>query len=385
MRTTWRKTTTWRRAVAWAGLLSVGAVFAAGAQPPGARPRRVQDTLTSPVVGADGRVTFQLYAPKAAEVLLRSEGPAPFANQPLVKGDSGVWKLTAQVPADLYIYWCDVDGVAVADPRNNRPRVNMSTVRSLLEVPGAASEFFAERPVPHGAVAAIHYQSQALGVPRRMHVYTPPGYATSGERYPVLYLLHGGGDNDLSWLMAGRANFILDNLIAAGKAKPMIVVMPAGHVPAAPGAAPAPDAFARDLLTDVVPYVERNYRTLPGRERRAIAGLSMGGQQTLNVGLTNLDKFSQLGVFSSGWFGQDGAATFAKNNAALLADPTLNDRLRLFWLATGKEDFVLPSTKASLAMLDQHKIRYSYKETEGGHTWPNWRAYLNEFAPLLFR
>ena len=169
----------------------------------------------------------------------------------------------------------------------------------------------------------------------------------------------------------------------------VIVVLPAGHTPPAPGGAPpapgSPDAFARDLLGDVVPYVEQNYRTLPGREQRAIAGLSMGGQQTLNVGLTNLDKFSQLGVFSSGWFGQEGAATFAKNNAAIFSDPKLNDRLRLFWFATGKDDFVLPSTKAALALLDQHKVRYSYKETEGGHTWPNWRAYLNEFVPLLFR
>jgi enterochelin esterase-like enzyme len=162
-------------------------------------------------------------------------------------------------------------------------------------------------------------------------------------------------------------------------------VTPAGHTPAASGGQAAPDAFARDLLGDVMPYVERNYRTLTGRESRAIAGLSMGGQQTLNVGLTNLDKFSQLGVFSSGWFGQDGAATFAKNNAAVLSDPKVNDRLRVFWFATGKDDFVLPSTKAALAMLDQNKIRYSYKETEGGHTWPNWRAYLNEFVPLLFR
>ena len=379
------RTSTWRRAAAWAGLLSVALASTATSQPPGARPRRVQDTLTSPVIGADGRVTFQLYAPKATAVLLRSEGPAPFADQPLVKGDSGVWKLTAQVPADLYIYWYDVDGVAVADPRNNRPRVNMTTVRSLLEVPGAASEFFAERAVPHGEVAAVYYQSQALGVPRRMQVYTPAGYATSGQRYPVLYLLHGGGDNDLSWQMAGRANFIFDNLIASGKAKPMIVVMPAGHTPAASGGQAAPDAFARDLLGDVMPYVERNYRTLTARESRAIAGLSMGGQQTLNVGLTNLDKFSQLGVFSSGWFGQDGAATFAKNNAAVLSDPKVNDRLRVFWFATGKDDFVLPSTKTALAMLDQNKIRYSYKETEGGHTWPNWRAYLNEFVPLLFR
>jgi enterochelin esterase family protein len=373
-------TTLWRTAI-----LMVIAGASVSAQAPAARPRRVQDTLTSPVVGADGRVTFQLYAPKAIEVQLRSEGPAPFANQALTKSDSGVWRLTAQVPADLYIYWFDVDGVPVADPHNNRPRVNMTTVRSLLEVPGPASEFFAERGVPHGQVAAIHYQSKALGVPRRMQVYTPPGYTTSNQRYPVLYLLHGAGDNDLSWLMAGRANFILDNLIAAGKAKPMIVVMPAGHTPPPQGGAPAADAFARDLLGDVVPYVEQNYRTLAGREQRAIAGLSMGGQQTLTIGLTNLDKFSHLGVFSSGWFGQDGAAAFARNNAAVLSDPKINDRIRLFWLATGKDDFVLPSTKAALALLDEHKIRHSYKETEGGHTWPNWRAYLNEFVPLLFR
>ncbi|MES2176935.1 MAG: alpha/beta hydrolase-fold protein [Gemmatimonadota bacterium] len=371
-----------RYSIAIAMLLSA----AAGAQAPGARPRRVQDTLTSPVISADGKVSFRLYAPKATEVFVRTEGPAPFANQPMVKSDSGVWSLTAQVPADLYIYWYDVDGVPVVDPKNNRPRINMSTVRSLLEVPGAPSEFFAERAVPHGQVATVYYQSQALGVARRMHIYTPPGYSTSNQRYPVLYLLHGAGDNDESWLLAGRANFIIDNLIAAGKAKPMIVVMPAGHTPAGPGGAPAPaDAYARDLLTVITPYVEQNYRGLPGRENRAIAGLSMGGQQTLNIGLTNLDKFSQLGVFSSGWFGQDGAATFEKNNQALLADPKINDRIKLFWFATGKDDFVLSSTKSALAMLGQHKVRYMYKETDGGHTWPNWRAYLNEFAPLLFR
>ena len=377
------------RAFASAAVFTTSLAAMAIAQPGGARAPRAQDTLKSPVIGADGQVTFQLYAPKAADVSLRTEGPAPFANQKLVKGDSGVWTLHAQAPADLYIYWFDVDGVPVADPHNNRPRVNMGTVRSLLEVPGASSEFFAEKAVPHGEVTEVFYQSKALGIARRMHIYTPPGYATSGKRYPVLYLLHGAGDNDEAWLMAGRANFIFDNLIAAGKAKPMIVVMPAGHTPgAAPvgGVSPTgPDAFARDLMTDVVPYAEKNYRTLRGRENVAIAGLSMGGQQTLNVGLTNLDKFSQIGVFSSGWFGQDGAASFAKSHEALLADPKLNDRIKLFWFATGKDDFVLPSTKAALALLDQYKIRHSYKETEGGHTWPNWRAYLNEFAPLLFR
>ena len=372
-----------------AALLVVTLAVTAAAQQPGARTPRVQDTLKSPVIGADGQVKFQLYAPRASEVSLRTEGPAPFANQKLAKGDSGVWTFSAQPPADLYIYWFDVDGVPVADPHNNRPRVNMTTVRSLLEVPGANADFFAEKAVPHGDVTAIHYQSKALGIARRMHVYTPPGYATSGQRYPVLYLLHGAGDNDEAWQMAGRANFIFDNLIASGNAKPMIVVMPAGHTPgAAPVGGvsrPGPDAFARDFMTDVIPYTETNYRTLKGRENVAIAGLSMGGQQTLNIGLTNLDTFSQLGVFSSGWFGQDAAANFARNNQALLADPTLNDRIKLFWLATGKDDFVLPSTKATLALLDQHRIRYAYKETPGGHTWPNWRAYLNEFAPLLFR
>ena len=245
------------------------------------RPRatpRVQDTLKSPVIGASG-VTFQLFAPKATEVTLRSEGPAPFANQPLVKGDSGVWKLTAQVPADLYIYWYDVDSVAVADPRNNQPRVNMTTVRSLLRVPGAESDFFAEKTVPHGTVSAVWYQSSALGVPRRMHVYTPPGYATSNTRYPVFYLLHGGGDTDQSWLMAGQANFILDNLIAEGKAKPMIVVMPAGHAPprrrrrAARSTRPVPrrlregrDAVRREELPRAAgTRAARRRRTLDGR------------------------------------------------------------------------------------------------------------------------
>lgn len=168
----------------------------------------------------------------------------------------------------------------------------------------------------------------------------------------------------------------------------MIVVMPAGHTPAASGSpvgAAAIDAFASDLLGDVVAYVEQSYRTLPSRDQRAIAGLSMGGQQTLNIGLTNLDRFSQLGVFSSGWFGENGAANFGRSHEALLADPKLNSRIKLFWLATGKDDFVLPSTKGALALFDQHKIKYSYKETGGGHTWPNWRAYLHEFVPLLFR
>ena len=167
----------------------------------------------------------------------------------------------------LYIYWYDVDGVPVADPKNNRPRVNMGTIRSLLEVPGIGSGFFAARDVPHGTVSTVWYQSSALGVQRRMQIYTPPGYAISGARYPVFYLLHGAGDDDQAWLMAGRANFILDNLIAAGKAKPMIVVMPAGHTPRPSGLFGPPgsrDPFLGDFARDITPYVDKNFRVLPG-------------------------------------------------------------------------------------------------------------------------
>jgi enterochelin esterase-like enzyme len=266
--------------------------------------------------------------------------------------------------------------------------VNMSTVRSLLEVPGAASEFFAERDVPHGQVTTVWYQSKSLGVRRRMQVYTPPGYATSGQRYPTFYLLHGAGDDDQAWLMAGRANFILDNLLAAGKIKPMVVVMPAGHTPR-PGGMFGPagsrDPFLDDFTQDVMPYVEKNFRLLPGRDNRAIAGLSMGGGHTLAIGLPNLDKFSQIGVFSSGFLGRGGPDSVATQYKAVLSDPKTNGRIKLFWLATGKEDFILPATKGTLAVFDRSGIKYTYKETEGGHTWPNWRAYLAEFTPMLFR
>ena len=370
-------------------LVIISAALATGtnAQPPAPNaaargPRTPGDTLHSPVLGEGGRVTFQLYAPKATEVTLRSEGPAPFVNQKMTKNDVGVWTLSASAPADLYIYWYDVDGVPVADPRNNRTRTNTATVRSLLEVPGAASAFFAERDVPHGQVSTVWYRSAVLGQPRRMQIYTPPGYATSGQRYPVLYLLHGAGDDDQAWLMAGRANFILDNLIASGKAQPMIVVMPNGSVQRTPGTA---DPYPASFKAEIMPYVETNYRLKPGRESRAIAGLSMGGGHTLAIGLPNLDTFSYLGVFSSGFLGQGGADSAAVRYRNVLGDPTFNSRVKLLWLATGKEDFILPQTRATLAVFDRSGIKYTYKESEGGHIWPNWRAYLNEFAPQLFR
>jgi enterochelin esterase family protein len=281
-------------------------------------------------------------------------------------------------------------------------------------------------------VAAVTYWSTALNTFRRMHVYTPPGYELGGGRYPVFYLLHGAGDNDHAWSSVGRAGFILDNLIAAGKAKPMVVVMPAGHTPRATGSVvgtSATEAFVNDFVKDIMPYVESHYRVRKERANTAIAGLSMGGQQTLTVAIPRLERFGYVGVFSSGLISAfpelsrrgrgdapapapaatpaaapaavapaapppgrvaqgppaQTAAEWEKANAATLDDVKLKKDLRLLWFATGKDDFLLSTTKATLEVLRKHSFEPVYRETDGGHTWMNWRDYLVEFAPQLFQ
>jgi enterochelin esterase-like enzyme len=244
-------------------------------------------------------------------------------------------------------------------------------------------------------VASVTYYSTALGKFRRMHIYTPPGYEASGsQKYPVFYLLHGAGDSDDSWTSVGRAGFILDNLIADKKAKPMIVVMPAGHTsqtqgmgrgaaPAA-GAPPPRDEFSEDFVTDIMPYVEKSYRTINDRAHRAIAGLSMGGSQTLNVGFTHLDRFAYIGVFSSGILGGGGAAEWEKNHAADLDNAALKKGLKALWFSTGADDSLITNSKSTVELLNKHGFSASFKESPGAHTWLNWRNYLDEFAPQLF-
>jgi enterochelin esterase family protein len=313
--------------------------------------------------------------------------------------------------AGAYRYNFNVNGVTVVDPRSPVISESNNNIWSLVYVPG--SDFMDTKNVPHGAVAAVTYYSTALGKFRRMHVYTPPGYESGQGKYPVFYLLHGAGDNDDAWTSVGRAGFILDNLIAAKKAKPMIVVMPAGHTrragfgPAsapAPGSAPPPDEFVQDFVSDLMPYVEKNYRTLPGRAQRAIAGLSMGGSQTLNIAIPNLEKFAYIGVYSSGLLsaftrqppagavnappaGQltPAGTAWVKQQQAKLDDANLKKGLKLFWLATGKEDGLMPSTKATVELFKQHGFTPAFHESAGGHTWINWRNYLIEFAPQLFQ
>src|SRR3954454_12525125 len=354
-------------------------VFAAPlAQAPAAQPAAPgaaqAPAVTSPEVRADRRVTFRVFAPTAQKVELRSPGDIPgiggrgVAPPQLTKTSDGVWETTVgPVPAGAYRYVFTVDGVTVVDARNPATSQTNTTVYSLAVVPG--SDVFDTKNVAHGAVASVHYNSTALGGIRRMHVYTPPGYDSGRDRFPVLYLLHGAGDVDDSWTSVGRAGFILDNLIAANKAVPMIVVMPAGHVNGAgaalgatvpasavqgmPGIGAGPDPFANDFLTDLLPYVEKNYRVLTDRNSRAIAGLSMGGNQTLNIAIPHLDKFAYIGVFSSGIIrGGRGAPpppgpfaeAWEKQNLAALDNAAAKRGLNVLWFSTGKEDFLIDTT-----------------------------------------
>jgi enterochelin esterase family protein len=368
-------------------------------------------TVVSPEVHADRRVTFRIAAPDAQRVELRTPGDipgsapggdlAPFA---LTKNAEGIWEATVgPLPAGAYRYAFSVNGVMVVDSRNPATSQTNLTVYSLVIVPG--SDVFDMRPVPHGAVASVFYPSATLGGIRRMHVYTPPGYDNSRDKYPVLYLLHGAGDADESWSTVGRAGVILDNLIADRKAKPMLIVMPAGHVngagaaiggalsaAGAPGiAAGAPDPFVNDFVSDLLPYVEKNYRVLTDRPNRAIAGLSMGGSQTLNIAIPHLDQFAYIGVFSSGILNAARGASepfgqaWEQQNLASLDNATAKRGLRLLWFATGKDDFLLETTKNSVALMKKHGFSPVFVESAGAHMWLNWRDYLSAFAPQLFR
>ncbi len=351
------------------------------------------DTLKSPKITADHRATIQIYAPKASEVTVSGDFASSAKPVNLTKNDQGVWSATVgPLKPDYYIYTLMVDGVRTMDPKNPVIKQGISSLENVMAVAGNETAFEDNQPVPHGEVREVWYQSSTLGMPRRMRVYTPPGYEKGNTKYPVFYLLHGGGDDDSGWNTVGRAGFIIDNLLAAGKAKPMIVVMPNGSMPMPPSTGmPSAQAmsdmrtmFANELLKDVMPTVEKTYRTLANRENRAIAGLSMGGFQTLDLTLSHPELFDYVGVFSSGFFGAtiDEAET---KYAKVLQDANFNKGKKLFWVEIGKDDFVMDANKKTLALLDKHQIKYQYKETEGGHTWTNWRQYLNEYAPLLFR
>ncbi len=394
----------WRRNLAeFAPLLFDAAPVqsaAGGATPqaPGGRGPQAP-AFVSPEVQPDRHVVFRIYAPNSQNVRLSgSDIPGNTRGAAMTKAENGVWEVTlGPIDPGAYRYNFNVDGVATIDPRSPSISESNNNVWSMVYVPGA--EFMDTRDVPHGAVAAATYYSGVLKKWRRLHVYTPPGYDMGSGKFPVFYLLHGAGDCDESWSSVGRAGFILDNLIAAKKAKPMIVVMPAGHVSQTTagrggGGRGAPDQFIDEFSSDIMPYVETHYRVYTDRAHRAIAGLSMGGGQTINIAIPHLDKFSYIGVYSSGIFGivpgrgapaPPAGPTWEEQHKAELDNAGAKRGLKLLWFSTGVDDGLITTTRATVELLKKHGFDPVFKESPGAHTWINWRNYLNEFAPQLFQ
>lgn len=335
----------------------------------------------SPEVLADGKVTFRLAAPKAEKVLVMGDWLKRGEQIAMTKGTDGVWTATTgPLPPGSFIYDFDVDGLRVPDPENHLVKLRADRVGSFVHIPGDA--IWQSRKVPHGAVDINFHDSAALGDPRWMFVYTPPGYTQdTGKKYPVLYLLHGNNDTAAGWVTIGAANFILDNLLAEGKCQEMIVVMPFGHALPFGTRGDNTGKFEEYLLKDVVPLIEGKYRTLADREHRAIVGLSMGGGQALTIGFRNLDKFSVVGSFSGAV-----PANFDTQFAEALKDPAaVNGKLKLLWTACGKDDSLIGRNRELDQLLTTRGIKHTFRETEGVHNYEAWRRYLTEITPLLFR
>jgi enterochelin esterase-like enzyme/beta-lactamase class A len=333
----------------------------------------------------DRRVTFRLRAPQATQVAV--SGDFVGSAQSMQRADDGVWSVTVgPLNPAIYSYNFRVNGVGVLDPLNPMIKQGESGSASIFEVPGEKLAPYDMQSVPHGTVHLNWYTSKTLDVPRRIDVYTPPGYEISKSTYPVLYLLHGSGDTETGWTSVGRADMILDNLIAAGKAKPMIVVMPYGRARRDVYLGPIttqPDAaqFQDDLLKDVIPFAEKFYRISGKPDDRAIAGLSMGGGQAMQIGLHHLELFHQVGIFSAAARG----ANFEEQYKDLLADPAAtNKKLKILFIACGKTDSLFPSAQQFHETLDKHQIRHAFVASEEGHVWRNWRNYLTELLPMLF-
>ena len=349
--------------------------------------------VNSPEVHADGRVTFRLLDPNAEKVTVSLEG----LKDPLImqKDQQGVWSVTTDVLApDLYGYSFNADGTHIVDPSNTEIKPNLMNLSNVVRVPGAAPFPWDDTDIPHGLVHHHFYKSSVIGDNRDFYVYTPPGYdASAVTRYPVLYLLHGYSDDASGWTAVGKANLILDSLIAQNKIKPMIVVMPLGYgapeiVHPTPGVSPFGNTALRDrnfnyfrtaLIDEVIPAVDRTYKTDPSRDARAIAGLSMGGSESLLTGLNRPDKFSWVAGFSTGGLADDFAADFPQlSNAA-------NSQYHLIWIACGTEDRLITVNRKLISWIKEKGVHVTQIETPGMHTWLVWRRNLIAFTPLLFQ
>lgn len=372
-------------------LLTLALKTAAFAQFPQRTPTP-NDTLKSIRVLADGRVKLSIYAPKVNEVTVSGDYAPKFGADKLTKDGVGVWSFTTDyvVKPNVYTYDFTVDGLKVFDPKNAQYKESNSGFSNLFEVKGAENDFQTLQNVPHGKLEKVLYTSSALGgITRRLHVYLPPNYDQIGkkEKLPVLYLLHGGGDNDASWTTAGRANLILDNLYAQGKLTSMIVVMPAGHTPVQGffmGAGDKQDPFCRDFVQDIVPFIEKNYPVSAKREHRAVAGLSMGGIQTINLALWNPTLFSYVFPMSTGYF-PDAIKEITEKHKAVMSHPEINKFKNFTIYMGGEQDIAYQNNLNMMKMFDGFGIKYTYENGTGAHTFLAWRKNLSQFAPLLFK
>lgn len=360
--------------------------------------------IESAVVNADNSVTFRFIAPEAKKVEVAGDFAEKAENNPvggvvgtglipMTKDEKGIWTLTTKpLASELYMYLFNVDGVATTDPNNPYVYRDYAIVSNIFLVGNGQADLYKVNDVPHGSLTHRWYSSKGLNKTRRINIYTPPGYEGSNDKYPVLYLLHGFGGDEDEWVNFGRTAQILDNLISQGKAKPMIVAMTNGHtaMDAAPGEssmgfykpskdkdrADVPDAFVK-TFGDVIDFVESNYRVIPDKAHRAIAGLSMGGGHAVNISRTNENTFDYVGVFSSAASGDEQFDASLKKQ--------FSNGLKLYWIGIGREDFVLARNKEFRERLDKLGLKYTYVETGGGHVWKCWRNYLGQFAPLLFK
>src|SRR5271170_457906 len=332
-------------------------------------------------VAPDHRVTFRIHAPEATTVTLNGDFllGAPPVN--LTKGADGTWAYTSQpLTPDSYTYNFTVDGVMVLDTRSQNFKDTPNSLFNFFDMPDSSTDFMASKDVPHGRVEAVIYHSASLNMERRVHVYLPPNFENIQGKLPVLYLLHGGGDNDISWTSAGKINLILDNLYAAGKLKNMIVVMPSGHVPGAPRRMMQPlppegDPFTNDFLNDLVPFVQRTYPVSTRREDTAIAGFSMGGVQTLNLALFHPEMFDYVFPMSTGYF-PDGIQQIERDDAAVLKNVAARP-FKQFTMGRGKDDkLTAANSAATLQMLDDAKIPHKYIELDGVHSFVFARRFL---------
>jgi enterochelin esterase-like enzyme len=372
-----------------------------------------QPMVNSPEIGSNGSLSLRYYAPNAQQVTVNGEldGKA----HPMQKSTDGVWSTTIDsLPPDIYTYWFDVDGIRSLDPHNTNTKLGygMFGAVSVVEMPGDGPQFYDAKPVPHGSVRIQPYESKTLGLSRTVWIYTPPGY-DQGKNYPVLYLLHGAGDVESGWTLIGRANLILDNLIAEGRAKSMVVVMPLGHAiqsfwTGTSKQFPDPvskafrtgsrdsiitamfsgdgkgglSPFAQDLVGDVMPMIEKTFKVSTKPEDRAIAGLSMGGGQAINLAFNRSDLFRYVIAMSPAVNGKVDAA-YPK----FFSDPSkANAQFKLFWVGVGRDDVLTgPGDLEFDEMLTRRGITHMFAQTDGRHEWTVWRHHLYDVAPLLFK